>query len=69
MGLDGSNGYKSFGEGVGAFRVHGGGFAGTIQAFVKNEYLDGYCKLMDRVFGEGSAMKLRIRPTGATKLF
>ena len=52
-----------------AFRVHGGGFAGTIQAFIKNEYLDEYCALMDSVFGKGAAMKLRIRPVGATKLF
>ena len=53
----------------GAFRVHGGGFAGTIQSFVKNEYLDEYVKLMDSVFGEGSAMVLNIRPAGAVKLF
>ena len=53
----------------GAYRVHGGGFAGTIQAFVKNSELDEYVKLLDSVFGEGSAMKLRIRPVGATKLF
>ncbi len=52
-----------------AFRVHGGGFAGTIQAFVKNEYLDEYCALMDSVFGKGAAMKLKIRPVGATQLF
>ena len=53
----------------GAFRVHGGGFAGTIQAFVKNEYLDEYVNLMDSVFGEGAAMVLNIRPAGAVKLF
>ena len=53
----------------GAFRVHGGGFAGTIQAFVKNEYLDGYVALMNSVFGEGAAMPLNIRPVGAAKLF
>ena len=53
----------------GAFRVHGGGFAGTIQAFVKNEYLDGYLALMNSVFGEGAVMKLSIRPVGACKLF
>ena len=53
----------------GAFRVHGGGFAGTIQAFVKNEYLDEYVKVMDAVFGEGAAMALNIRPLGAVKLF
>ncbi len=52
-----------------AYRVHGGGFAGTIQVFIKNEYTDGYCKLMDSVFGEGAAMKLRIRPVGACRLF
>ena len=51
-----------------AWRVHGGGFAGTIQAFVKNEYADEYVSLMDSVFGEGSAMRLRIRPLGATKI-
>ncbi len=53
----------------GAFRVHGGGFAGTIQAFVKNEELDSYVKLMDSLFGEGAAMPLNIRPLGAVKLF
>ncbi len=53
----------------GAWRVHGGGFAGTIQAFVKNSELDGYVKLLDSVFGEGATMKLRIRGVGATKLF
>ncbi len=57
-------------EGKGcAHRVHGGGFAGTIQAFVKNEYLDEYCALMDSVFGKGAAMRLKIRPVGATMLF
>ncbi len=53
----------------GAFRVHGGGFAGTIQCFVKNEYLAEYVDLMDSVFGKGAAMPLNIRPVGATKLF
>ncbi len=52
-----------------AWRVHGGGFAGTIQAFVKDEYADEYVALLDSVFGQGSAMHLRIRPVGATKLF
>ena len=53
----------------GAFRVHGGGFAGTIQAFVKTEDLDEYVALIDSVFGKGSAMPLNIRPLGAVKLF
>ena len=53
----------------GAFRVHGGGFAGTIQAFVRNEDLDGFVSTMNAVFGEGAAMPLNIRPLGAVKLF
>ena len=57
-------------EGKGcAMRVHGGGFAGTIQAFVKNEYVDGFVSLMNSVFGEGAAMMFKIRPIGACKLF
>ena len=62
-----SEGYLS--ERGGAWRVHGGGFAGTIQSFVKNEDADGYVQLLDSVFGCGSAVKLRIRGIGATKLF
>ena len=53
----------------GAFRVHGGGFAGTIQAFVKNEQLPAFVEKMNAVFGEGAAMPLNIRPLGAVKLF
>ena len=53
----------------GAFRVHGGGFAGTIQAFVKNEYLDEYVSKLNSVFGEGAVSVLNIRPMGAVRLF
>jgi len=53
----------------GAWRVHGGGFAGTVQAFVPAEHLDGYVALMESVFGKGAAMPLGIRPLGAVKLF
>ncbi|MBQ9801878.1 MAG: galactokinase [Clostridia bacterium] len=49
-----------------AWRVHGGGFAGTVQAFVKSEHVDGFRALMDGVFGAGACMVLRIRPEGAT---
>ena len=52
-----------------AYRVHGGGFAGTIQAFVKKEHLADYVSLINSVFGEGAAMPLDIRPLGAIKLF
>lgn len=49
-------------------RVHGGGFAGTIQAFVKNESLDEFKSTMDSVFGEGSCHVLIIRPVGGVKV-
>ena len=51
-----------------AWRVHGGGFAGTIQVFVKREYVDDYRREMDAVFGEGAAMVLHIRPAGAVRI-
>ena len=54
---------------VGASRVHGGGFAGTIQAYVKSELVDEYVRLMDSVFGEGAVMRLNVRPFGAIKVF
>jgi len=53
---------------TGACRVHGGGFAGTIQAFVPEYLASDYAEEMDRVFGEGSCRVLRIRTTGATEL-
>lgn len=48
----------------GAWRVHGGGFAGTIQAFVPGELLDIYKAYMEKLFGEGSCHQLSIRPVG-----
>lgn len=48
-----------------AWRVHGGGFAGTVQAYVRSEDVPGFRALMDSVFGEGACMVLRIRPEGA----
>lgn len=51
-------------KGKGAWRVHGGGFAGTIQAFVPNDMLDKYKKTIEGVFGEGSCYVLIIRPVG-----
>ena len=50
--------------GAGAIRVHGGGFGGTIQAFVPNELLDGFKISMERVLGEGKCHILRIRSQG-----
>ena len=51
-----------------AWRVHGGGFAGTIQAFVPGDTVETFRAAMDDVFGAGSCMVLRIRPVGAVKL-
>lgn len=55
-------------KGKGAYRVHGGGFAGTIQAFVPNEMLDTYKNAVEAVFGEGSCYVLLIRPLGGTEV-
>ncbi len=52
----------------GAFRVHGGGFAGTILAFVKDRDAEAYAAAIDAVLGEGATLRLRVRPVGATKL-
>ena len=52
-----------------AYRVHGGGFAGTIQSYVHESDVEGYRTLMDSVFGEGKCIVLRIRPVGAVKVF
>ena len=52
-----------------AYRVHGGGFAGTVQVFLPTEELDSFCRYMDAAIGEGAAMPLGIRPLGAVKLF
>lgn len=52
----------------GVSRVHGGGFAGTIQAFVKNEAVAGYKEGMDRIFGQGSCSILNIRKYGGRKV-
>ena len=50
--------------GHGACRVHGGGFAGTIQAFVPNEQLEEFRSGIEAVLGEGSCHVLSIRPEG-----
>ena len=51
-------------NGRGAYRVHGGGFAGTIQAFVPFDILDQFVAGMDSVLGEGACHVLSIRPQG-----
>ena len=54
--------------GHGVSRVHGGGFAGTIQAFVKNDFVDEYRGTLDAVFGAGSCHVLKVRPIGGAKV-
>ena len=54
--------------GKGAYRVHGGGFAGTIQAFVPQEMLAGFVEQMEKAVGKGRCHVLSIRPAGGTEL-
>jgi galactokinase len=55
-------------SGAGAWRVHGGGFAGTIQAFVPKEKLEEFISVMNAVFGENACYALTVRPVGAYAL-
>ncbi len=50
----------------GACRVHGGGFAGTIQVFLPQEHAKALCELMDGAFGAGACTALHIRAQGPT---
>ena len=52
----------------GVCRVHGGGFAGTIQAFVKNDAVADYQKKMNHVFGNGACSILKVRKYGGIKV-
>ena len=55
--------------GRGAYRVHGGGFAGTVQAFVPFDLLDSFRKGIDEALGEGACHVLSIRPQGGVEAF
>ena len=59
---------RRFLHGDGAQRVHGGGFAGTIQAYVPLARLADYKKLMEDAFGAGSCTALMVRPEGAVMM-
>lgn len=54
--------------GNGVSRVHGGGFAGTIQAFVSDDFVENYRGMLDSVYGEGSCHVLKVRPFGGIKV-
>ena len=55
-------------QGKGAYRVHGGGFAGTVQAFVPVEILESFRQGIDGALGEGACHVLDIRPQGGVKM-
>lgn len=55
-------------EGKGAWRVHGGGFAGTMQAFVPMDLLEDYKTMIEAAMGEGKCHVLSIRPVGGVKI-
>ena len=59
---------KLLGDKKAAWRVHGGGFAGTIQAFVPSESVAEFKSAMDASFGKDACIVLNIRPVGACKL-
>ena len=51
-------------DGKGAVRVHGGGFAGTVQAFVPDSLVNDYSNEINRIFGKNSCHIMHIRPYG-----
>ncbi|MBQ8741225.1 MAG: galactokinase [Clostridia bacterium] len=59
---------KQFLNGRGAYRVHGGGFAGTIQCYIPNKMFDGYKKMIEAAFGDGSCVKLFVRSVGGYEI-
>jgi len=52
----------------GAFRIHGGGFGGTVQAFVPNDMLEEFRARIEAVFGPDSCRVMQIRPVGFTEI-
>ena len=59
---------EHFLQGKGAYRVHGGGFAGTVQAFVPFEILEAFRAGIDGVLGAGACHVLSIRPQGGVEM-
>ncbi len=57
------------GDAYGAYRVHGGGFAGTVQAFVPEALVQTFTATMDAAFGAGATYDLKIRPVGAARIW
>lgn len=59
---------KKFLNGKGACRVHGGGFAGTIQCYIPTDLFEDYKFMIEKVFGSGSCCKLFVRAVGGYEL-
>ena len=59
---------KQFLNGKGACRVHGGGFAGTIQCYIPTDLLSEYKQMIEEVFGENTCCVLNIRPVGGYEI-
>lgn len=59
---------KQFLKGQGACRVHGGGFAGTIQCYIPQGRMAEYREMIENVFGRGSCVELNIRPVGGYEI-
>lgn len=59
---------KQFLNGKGACRVHGGGFAGTIQCYIPDEEFSNYKEMIEKVFGKGSCVPLLVRPVGGYEI-
>ena len=55
-------------RGRGAYRVHGGGFAGTVQAFVPHDMLETFKQTIEANLGEGSCHVLNVRPYGGIRI-
>ena len=54
--------------GKGSWRVHGGGFAGTILALVPLGDMPGYQAQMEKVFGQGCCYRFAVRPVGGVQI-
>ncbi len=59
---------EKFLDGRGACRVHGGGFAGTIQCFIPDDMINEYKEMIEAVFGKGNCYVLNIRPFGGCQI-
>ena len=55
--------------GEGACRIHRGGFAGTIQAYIPKTAVENHKQLIESIFGEEKLMALSIRPYGTVSLY